>query len=532
MDVRWVEVDLSVYLHIIARQRWVIIITTLIVVGVVAWSSSQTEPTYEAATRLRIVPYSLGAPDYNSYIYFDRLANTYFDMVNSDTVIDQAKAELGLEELPKFTIEVIPQTELLRLAVVATDPEVAQRTSNTLASLLIEENKASYSDGVQSLLQERINSLETQINTLSAEFTRLSNQIPRDNERLSEVERSLNALQQNYDQLLNNSNQAVVAEIARASALSVVETAKLPAEPIGPNRVRDIAIAGVLGLAAGFGLAFLLESFNPRLYRDEQLESTARARIIARIPTIKRAFRNDVFAGDRLAAEAFRRLRTHFFAQISETPLRFLLVTSAIPGEGKTTVSTNLALSIAQSGRSVLLIDGNMHSPVLHNRYQLSNLAGLSSVLSGKAKLSDCVQWSNKTMLYVLCAGPANETSSELLSSDQFYKLLDEAVQTYEVVIFDGPPILASSDSLVIAKQTSGVLWVIDRTKADQKTLAYAREQLDQVGAHVIGTIANRVSNDKNLQWGRRYKPTRSENNVTIKSPESRSSSATEGVKL
>jgi capsular exopolysaccharide synthesis family protein len=191
-----------------------------------------------------------------------------------------------------------------------------------------------------------------------------------------------------------------------------------------------------------------------------------------------------------------------------------------------------MALSIAQSGRSVLLIDGNMSAPVLHNHYQLSNLAGLTSVLSGKAKLSDCVQWSNKTMLYVLCAGPNNENASELLSSDQFYKLLDEAVQTYEVVLFDGPAILSSSDSLIIAKQTSGVLWVVDRTKTDQKTLAYAREQLDQVGAHVVGTIANRVSKDKNSQWGRRYKPSRNETNVTIKSPENRSSSAAEGVKL
>jgi non-specific protein-tyrosine kinase len=525
-------VDLSVYFHIIARQKWVILVTTLVVIGVVAWGSSQTEPTYQAATRLRIVPYSLGAPDYGSYIYFDRLANTYFDIVNSDTVTDQAKAELGIEKLPNFSIEVIPQTELMRLVVTDTNPELAQSVANTLARILLEQNEASYSDGVQSRLSERIASLESQIDTLTVQYTELSNQIPRDNARLTEVQRTLDALEQNYNLLLTNSNQAVIAEIARASALSMVETAKVPTEPIGPNRVRDIALATMLGVAAGLGLAFLLESFNPRLYSDQQLESTTKAPVIARIPSIKRAFRNDVFAGDRIASEAFRRLRTHFFAQISETPLRFLLVTSSIPGEGKTTVSTNLALSIAQSGRSVLLIDGNMQGPVLHNRYQLSNLAGLSSVLSGKAKLSDCVQWSNKTMLYVLCAGPANDTSSELLSSDQFYKLLDEAVQTYEVVIFDGPPILASADSLIIAKQTSGVLWVIDRSKIDQNTLAYTREQLDQVGAHVIGTIANRVSNDKNTQWGRRYKPFRTDNSVTIKSPENRSSATTEGVKL
>ena len=120
---------------------------------------------------------------------------------------------------------------------------------------------------------------------------------------------------------------------------------------------------------------------------------------------------------------------------------------------------------------------------------------------------SEAVQRVDKYGLSVLTTGPLNELSSELLSSDQFYKLLDEAVQTYEVVILDGPPILASSDALVIAKHMSGILWVVDKNRVDLKTLTYALNQLVQVGVTVMGLVANRTKNDQIAQWARRYEP-------------------------
>ncbi|MFQ3567061.1 MAG: polysaccharide biosynthesis tyrosine autokinase [Aggregatilineales bacterium] len=501
--------DLSVYYQIIIRRKWVIVLTAAVAGLVALIGSLQTPPTYEARVRLQIIPYALSAPDYGSYIYFDRLANTYSEIVSSDQFTTHAKNVLNLEELPDFTIQVIPQTELMRLSVIDTSPEEAQRVANVLAQLLVEENQTTYNvgSGVQTALREQINTLEQRIDELIVEYSILDNQTPRNAERIAEVQRSLNALERNYDLLLNNYNQAAVAQVVRANALSIVQPASLPDEPVGPLTTRNVAIAIVVGLVAGFGLAFLLENVNPLLHNDKQIETILHAPIITRVPVMKKPYRNDAFAGDWVAAEAFRRLRTYLFSDDDDISLRFLLVTSAIPEEGKTTTAANLALAVAHTGRSVLLIDGDMLRPSLHKRYGLSNLAGLSTVLRGRSKLTESVQSYGKSGLHILTAGPADIGAQEMMSSDRFFRLLDEVLQTYELVIFDAPAVLAAANALLIAKQMSGVLWVVDRQKVDRNTLAFAYSQFENMGARLLGVVVNRARRDRTSRWSKSYKP-------------------------
>ncbi|MBK8020910.1 MAG: polysaccharide biosynthesis tyrosine autokinase [Chloroflexi bacterium] len=502
------------------------VVTTL----VVAWGTSRMAPIYEATTRLRIVPYSLGAPDYGSYVYFDRLASTYSDIVHSETVIEQAEQALNLEELPEFDIQVIPQTELMRLTVTDTDPAQAQIVANTLADLLIQNNQNSHVDIIQERLAGRLEELEVEIDQLTIQYARLSGQFPRDEAVITEVRRTLDSLQENYSFLLNNANQALISDIARASALTVAESARLPAEPVGPSLTRNVIVAAVTGLAAGFILAFVLENRRPRLYTTQQIEKLAGSRVIAHVPFIRRPFRDDVFPHDRVAAEAFRRLRTHLFGQNHGAPLRFLLVTSAVPGEGKSTVAINLALAIARSGRSVLLIDANLQCPTLHDRFRVSNLVGLGPVLAGKADIAKAVQGTDVPNLFILTAGPINEQSSELLSSDRFLKVLDEAVERADAIIIDAAPVLSSSDSLIIARQMSGVLWVVDPNIVDLNTFDYAQDQMEQVGVPVTGLVVNRDRSDKTSEWVHRYRPS-ANNTVTVKTLDS-GETRTERVKL
>jgi non-specific protein-tyrosine kinase len=499
---------MSVYFHTLWKRKWVILVTLVVVLAVVAWGNSRTPATYEAVTHLKLVPYGVGNPDYGSYVYFDRLANSYATILNSDTVTEMAMGQLDLEELPDFNIAVIPETELMRLSVVDTSPERAQDVANTLSRLLIEQNQTNYNaeSGVQENLGGYLDQLETQIDELTAEYAELLNQIPANAGRLAEIQRRLDGLQGNYNQLMNSSNQVTIAEITRANALSVVETARLPVEPVGPNLVRDLLLGGVIGLTAGIALAFILESLSPRLYTDKQIEVATQSPIIAYIPHIKKAYQSDVFMGDRSAADAFRRLRTYLFAELNLDMLRFVLVTSAVPGEGKSTVAANLAHSLARSGRNVLLVDGDILRPMLHQLYPISNLAGLTTVLNGKSTLADSVQQLDNSPLHVLCAGPATEGSADLLSSHKFYQLLDEAIQMYDIVIFDGPAVLAAVDSLAIAKQMSAVLWVVDPRKVDKRTLVFAREQFEQLGTKMVGVIASRVKNKNAAYWNRHYK--------------------------
>jgi capsular exopolysaccharide synthesis family protein len=502
-------VGLSTYLKVVQRRLWIILLTALVAAAVVAAASARVSATYTASTRLRIVPNGLAAVDYGAYVYFERLANTYSDILTSDLITEEAEEMLGLEELPDFSIEIIPQTELMRLTVTANDAALAQTVANTLTELLVEQNRNAFSadiSGIQAVLREQLSELETNLNDLIAEKTALENQVPRLTERIADLERTINTLEQNYDLLQTQYQQTAISQLARANALTVIEPATLPDEPNDANLIRNVVLAGAVGLMGGVALAFILENRNPRLYTSEQLEAVAHAPIIGKIPSIRRGYHNNVFNGDPSASEAFRRLRASLFAGAKNVPMRLILVTSAIPKEGKTTVAANLATAVAQNGRKVLLVDGNMQQPELDRRFRLSSDTGLSDVLREDRKLEEVVQNSDIPNLQLMPAGFALADSAELLHSEELTAFIDRLLHYYDVVIFDGPALLASTDSAVLAPYMSGVLWVIDTEKVDRRVAQFAHEQLESVNANVVGVVANRTTKDESFHWVRHYR--------------------------
>lgn len=501
--------ELAYYFQVIRKRRWIILLTALITAALVAVISARLPPTYAASTRLRIVPFGITTPDYGAYIYFERLANTYSDILGSDLIVHQAEQMLDLRELPDFSIEIIPQTELMRLTVIDTNPALAQTVANTLSQLLVQQNESSFSSdisGVRSELQIQIDDMEVQLNAQLEERERLENTIPRDSERIADLDRAINTLQQRYELLLNSFNQAAIQQLTRANALTIIEQASLPEEREGPKVARDTLLALIIGLMGGIALAFVVENRNPRFYGLRQIENVLRSPVIGKIPTIKRGHAENVFGSDPTAAEAFRRLRANLYAGAKSQPMRLMLVTSAIPGEGKSTVAANLAAAIAQNGRKVLLVDGNMQAPTLDRRYRLANNLGLSNVLREETRLEDAVQESMIPNMRVLTAGFANGNSAELLHSDEIGDLTTRLLHYYDVIVFDMPALLASTDAAVLAPYMNGVLWVIDTDKVDQKVVDFAREQLDGVGAEILGVVANRVTKDESFNWVRYYR--------------------------
>lgn len=502
--------ELANYLKVIQKRKWIILLTALITTAIVAVISAQTPPTYAASTRLRIVPFGITSPDYGAYVYFERLANTYSDIVTSDLIVSQAEEMLGLQELPNFSIEVIPQTELMKLTVIDEDPRLAQTVANTLSQLLVQQNESSFSSdisGVRSELQIQIDEMETQLNTQLEERERLENTVPRDSGRIADLDRSITTLQQRYELLLNSFNQAAIQQLSRSNALTIIENAVIPSEREGPKVVRDTVVAAIIGVLGGVVIAFATEYQNPRFYTLRQIQKVLRAEVIGKIPGIKRGHTDNVFGGDSSAAEAFRRLRANLFAGARNKPMRLLLVTSAIPGEGKSTVAANLAAAIAQNGRKVLLVDGNMQAPTLDRRYRLANNSGLSNVLKDETRLEDAVQDSMIPNLQLLTAGyAANGNSAELLHTEEINDLTSRLLHYYDVIVFDMPALLASTDAAVLAPFVDGVLWVIDTEKVDQRVVDFAREQLEGVGAKVLGVVANRVTKDESFNWVKYYR--------------------------
>lgn len=499
--------ELSNYLYVIRKRLWLIVLTTVVTSAVVAAGVTRSAPVYEATSTLRIVPFGLNAPDYGGFVYFDRLANTYLNILNGHAVSNEARRILEISELPEFGIEIVPQTELIRLNVTDSDPERARDVADTLTQLLIMHNQSTYtSSELQATLQTRLNETEAQIEAV----LRKQDQLQEDKDASGVLWQTLNeelrGLRQTHDSLLASYNQASTSQLALANALSVIEPAAMPQFPAGPGVVQMAAVAGSIGMLGGIALAFLLESQRPRFHTNQQIEAATKLSIIGKVPFTRKRYRDDLYMTDPVAVEAFRRLRVNGFTDGGSKPLRSFVVVSALPEEGKSTIAANLALSIASIGRKVLLVDADMYQARLSRRNRLTHPSGLSEILQGTKELEEVVMQSDRNPnLSLLTVGDKSSHPSELLGSFDFDALIKQILQTYDVVIFDTPPLFASTDALIIAPHVEGALWVIDRARIDQPDVLEARDQLNTKNTNVIGIVVNRVAADKSFQWYRRY---------------------------
>lgn len=524
--------ELTKYVRILYRRKWLIIVLFIGAVVPAYLLARRTVPVYTAAATLRVVPF-LNNLDYGTFVYFDRLVGTYTEIAGSDVIVSEVRKQLGIpepEKLPIYRIEVVPQTELLRMVAQSPDAELAARTANIFADLLVTENQQLYSgaDSPLAALEARLVALDREINDLTSERVRLDNEVPRNAERIAEVDRLIVARNQLYTTTLTSYNQALVSTSTLSNALRVIEHAQVPEEPGGTGATTNTIMAGLVGLIAGLVLVFVLENLNPRLYSPKQVEQVTGSTVIGKLPRLPRKYRWNVFAGHVGGAEAFRRLRINVVSQTQGKTLslmtkskisRTLVVTSAIPKDGKTTVSANLAIALATAGESVILVDCDLRRPNLNKAFGLDNETGLSNVLKGEARLSEVVRESGVKNLHIVTAGPSVFTSAELLGSDRMVTILKDLALEYDTVIMDGPPLLAATDSAILAANLGGTLLVVDANRTDQRTLLAAREQLESVKAAVLGVVLNRAGSDRLSGWFRYYSGASRQGKAAPKTP-------------
>lgn len=201
------------------------------------------------------------------------------------------------------------------------------------------------------------------------------------------------------------------------------------------------------------------------------------------------------------AAEAYRTLRTNLQFAALDRPLRTLLITSAGPGEGKTTVAANLGVALAQSGKKVVVVGGDLRKPTLHQAFGLRNAAGLTSVLTGNVTWQDALQPSGVEGLSILPSGPIPPNPAELLASARMQEVLSEISAGCDMVIIDAPPVLAVTDAGVLSRLSDGVLLVVSVGITPRDVAKAAKEQLVQVGARILGLVVNRLSGESGYYY-------------------------------
>lgn len=280
--------------------------------------------------------------------------------------------------------------------------------------------------------------------------------------------------------------------------VQVLEPARANPKPIKPNKTLTLAAAILAGWVLGLSLAMLREWQDVRLRSPDEVPTLLGTPVLATVPRIN-ARLSSLARGQMVhldgrspAAEAYRAMRTALRLGIG-AEAKVILLASPTAGDGKSTTASNLAIALAQAGERTLLLEGDLREPVQHLIFEATAAMGLSGVMSGEHKLRDAIQPTHVPGLYLLPCGPVPENPAELLNSKKFARMLSALAETFDRIVIDSPPLLHVTDGQILAAAADVTLLVLRMNRSQPQNAALALEGLGQVGAHVLGVVANDV---------------------------------------
>jgi len=507
--------DLKLYLSILWANKWIIFTTLVITMIVVIVGTILITPIFSSSTTLRVATASTSSISYTDYVYSDRLMNTYTKIATSRPVLDEMVVTLNLQTIPDVKVSTISSTELIQIIVKSPDPLVAQNAANTLAEILIVKSQELYSGGEKStteILGEQLAMAEVELNQAREDYDTLVSDSPEDTEGIAKASLVIDLKEKTYENLLEQYDAARVREAIRANTITIIEPATLPLSPSQPNVVLNIGLGFIVGLIGGIGMVFLFENLNPRLYTMDQIETVTELDIIGKIPSIKAkglsGIRKSTLKLNSTAfKESFQKLQTKIYQQNSNNQsIKSLLVTSAVPGEGKSTIVSNLALAMGKAGQKVILVDCDMRIPTQHKIFGLPNKLGLSSILNQQAMLIDVLQKSHNPNTWVITSGPIVPNQIELLGSPQMKSLVELLMQKFNYVLLDTPALLPVGDAIVLSTLVDTIALVTRQTYTKEDVIREACKVLADLNTKIIGVIVNEAKqNGSNYYYKGKY---------------------------
>ncbi|SDK51014.1 polysaccharide biosynthesis tyrosine autokinase [Streptomyces indicus] len=457
--------DLRGFLKIVAR-RWPVAVT-VVVLGVAAgWAATAVAtPVYEARTQLFVATRHADgdSAQLNQGQNFSQArVQSYAAIVATDQVTEPVVRRLRLDTAPRelagrITAQAPLNTVLINIAVTDTDAERAAATANAVA-------------GQFAVVVEKLESPRS----VTAAPARAAGGAP-----------------------VSPAPEAPVR-------LGITEHATVPTAPVSPNAMLNLAAGLLGGLLGAAALLVLLEVLDTTLKSQTALAELTGHPVLGAIPFDKQAPQHPLAntdAGHSARAEAFRRLRTNLqFARVDDPP-KVLVVTSSLPGEGKTNTSANLALALVEAGVSTCLVDADLRRPCVAKTFGLVQDAGLTTVLIGRAGLDDVMQ-QGPGGLAVLTGGALPPNPAELLASTRMGELLAELADRYEAVIVDSAPLLPVADTVGLAPFADGTLLVVRAAKTSRDEVRAAAESLRTVGVRTLGAVFSMMPAGKAKGYG------------------------------
>lgn len=412
------------------------------------------------------------------------LANDEFATVKATLVnLKGEEIALGKKYGPKH-----PQMIKLREQIAAIEKQLEQ-AAKTMAARIESEYQ---------LAKAREEELKRALEAQKKAIFDLNDRAIEYNSKKLEVETNKRLL----EQLLSEISQTGLASTIKESSLHIIAEARVPTEPSGPKRFYALALGTLFSIITGCMLALLMEYVDTSVKTGDEIERFVKVPFLGLIDkyegdgadsTKGSAYLVTINAPKSNTSENFRKIRTNIIFSSHEANPRTLLVTSPVPREGKTLVTINLAIVMAQSGKRILLVDADLRRPMIHKAVGLDNSSGLSTYLAGLSGLEEIIKPCLVDNLWVVTSGPIPPNQSELLGSEPMRTFLMETVKRFDMVIIDCAPVTSVADALVLGSMVDGVVQVVKSHSTARGLLEQSTQHLRDVNAKVIGVILNQV---------------------------------------
>jgi polysaccharide biosynthesis transport protein len=322
------------------------------------------------------------------------------------------------------------------------------------------------------------------------------------------LERDVESSKQIYNSLLQRAKETGVSGELKSSNIRVVDAAEQPRHQISPRTALNELIALLTGTLLAAGLAFFFEYMDSRIKTPDEIRTHLGLAHLGMLPAMdQKDGKYPLLSGGVPAnfSEAFRALRTNVLFSSAEEGARALVITSTGPGEGKSMVASNLAISLAQAGQRVLLIDADMRKPKVNEIFGFKQEPGLSNVLVGSSKASEAVRKTAVSGLWVMGAGRIPPNPAELIGSQRCREFVTSLKQHFDWVILDTPPVMAVTDAVIAANYVSGVVFVVGAEMTSRHAARTAIDQLTNGRARFVGVVLNRVALERNAYYYSSY---------------------------
>jgi capsular exopolysaccharide synthesis family protein len=424
-----------------ARRRWLTIaafvVLALLAAGVI---SAKATPEYSSQARVFISNDITSSQDaYAASLYSAQRVKSYADLANSRGMMLKVIADLDLKITPealagKVSASVVPDTVIILVNVTDVSPEGARQIAQSEA-----DNLARYL---------------TELETPEGKGT-------------------------------------------SAIKASVIDPADLNTAAVSPRTGLNLVVAGILGLIVGLGVALLRELFDNSVSDEHDVRDVTPAPTMARIGYDRRVSANPVIGShenDAARSEAFRILRTNLQFLDIDTPVKSLVISSAVADEGKSLTTAELAVVVAQTGQRVLVVDADLRRPRMAPLFGLSSDVGLTTALVGKIGVEECIQRHSQTGVHVLASGPLPPNPSEILQTKAAQQLLEKLTGMFDLVLIDAPPLLPVADAAILTRSVTGAILVVRSGKTTKDQLRQAAQRLEAVGGQLLGITLNMTS--------------------------------------